>query len=103
MSENKHKHTPGQMVVSSGTLIVTLEGKLVGSTLPIGVTALDVPWEEAYANAILFAKAPELLTLAEAIRDLPNKNDKLFDLGCANIRTAARNILTSIKKSNASI
>lgn len=55
------RYTPGRMVVSSGCIVCTPDGKVLANCIPLGVPELDVPLEQARANTRLFATAPRLL------------------------------------------
>ena len=72
------KHTPGEWVVSSSFLVIAKKNaKLVGNCTPTGSSDLDVPFDEAKANAILQSAAPDLL---EALKIIIREKD-LLDSG----------------------
>ena len=45
------EHTNTEWKVSSGTLIVTDEARIIANTTPIAVEGLELPYKEARANA----------------------------------------------------
>lgn len=66
MSESKH--TKNVLGVSSSFLVVSKAGQIIANCRPTGVEALDVSYEEACANAILYAAAPALLEACKAAK-----------------------------------
>ncbi len=65
------EHTKGELLVSSSTILVTKECKIIARTEPLGIGDLDVGIEEAMANAerlkLCWNNHDELLT---ALRDI---------------------------------
>ncbi len=62
-----NKHTKDIIGVSSSFLVISKAGQIVANCQPTGVGSLDVPFEEAIANALLFAAAPKLLKACKKI------------------------------------
>lgn len=62
-----NKHTQGKWEVSSSTLIVNEEGRVLANCCSFGIESLDLPLKECIANARLIAAAPELLEACKAI------------------------------------
>ncbi len=64
------RHTKNIIGVSSSFLVISETGQIVANCQPTGVEAIDVSFEEATANAILFAAAPTLLEACKEAFDL---------------------------------
>lgn len=88
--------TPGPWIISSSTLVVTKEARVIAQCAPLGIRELHISLSEAIANARLIAQAP---AMREALANLINvceamgqEVDTFFDDWLERI-TKARSIL----------
>ena len=90
------RHTEGPFGVSSSVMACDQRGKIVANCLPTGIESLDVPYEEAAANATLFAAAPDLLAACkDALFEFQGVLDHVvgFDEGGRRTKTTTEQML----------
>lgn len=91
---SKSKHTKDIIGVASSFLVVSNAGQIIANCQPIGVEKLDVPFEEAVANAILFAAAPDLLVACEmSLKEFQNILAVAYDSTGRRPKTSIENRL----------
>ena len=78
------KQTPGPWVVSSTFLVCDSEARIIAQCQPISVPLLSITVREAEANALLIARAPDLLAENERLRAALRRIDNMTHLEMAD-------------------